>query len=579
MNRTAGNDKNFIISVWIFFSVISCGSTAAGAPVIISEIALSANPAAGMISVLIFIAVIMFLVSICMNYKMRILRSGLKKTISKLEAAESKNRAMMTASPDPLFVFDSEGNFVDYYAESEKHLFAPPSEFMGKNIMDVLPPEIAELTKNMIDTARKTGLMQSYEYDIEIEGEKRTFNSRLVMYGDDRFLVIARNISEKKKRTEVAIRSHKLESLEIFAGGIANDFNNILSAIAGNISLARLRIDNREKTAALLDEAERAVLRAEHLSGQLLAFSKGGTPVKQITDLKELVRESADFVMSGSKSAINYDFGRNVFRCDLDRGQIGQVIQNIVLNSLQAMPLGGFITITLRNEHLYETNTLSLTEGDYAAISIKDEGSGIESKNLNRIFDPYFTTKSDGNGLGLTICSSIVKRHGGAIEVSSAAGKGSTFTIFLPAAEDAVTEKKIMFSSGGAGDLKNRSIMILDDEVQLIFIMKEVLKDEGAEVFTVSDGEEAIDLFEKMAASGKPLSLIIADLTIPGGMGGMEAIRIMREQGIPFKAIVISGYSNDPVISEFRSYGFDAFLTKPFTSDDLLYTVKKIFEK
>ena len=485
----------------------------------------------------------------------------------------------MLANPDPLFIFDSDYNFIDYYAESDNNLFIPPSEFMGKNIADVLPPDIVELTINKIETARKTGIMQSYEYDLEVDGERRYFKSRLAKFGEDQFLVIVRNISDKRKRNEVAIRSHKLESLEIFAGGIANDFNNILSAIAGNISLARAKIDNKEKVIALLEEAQKAGLRATHLTEQLLAFSKGGTPVKQVTDLKEVVKESADFIMSGSKTAVNYNIEQEVSRCDIDKGQIGQVIQNIILNALQAMPSGGFITISICNKYMEEGNHVLIPEGDYVSIEIKDEGSGIDSKNLKKIFDPYFTTKSEGNGLGLTICSSIVKRHGGGIDVSSVIGKGSVFTIYLPASSEAVYEKKTFQAADGVNSLTNISILIIDDELQLIYIMKEVLADEGAEVFPVSDGEEAIDLFEKMAAAGTPIKMIIADLTIPGGMGGMEAIRIMREQGIPFKAIVISGYSNDPVMSDYKSYGFDAFLTKPFTSEDLLFTVKKVFEK
>ncbi|HNX22909.1 MAG TPA: transporter substrate-binding domain-containing protein [Spirochaetota bacterium] len=524
-------------------------------------------------------AAFMILVSLYLKVKIRRKTAELRETVNKLKSSEEKNRALLMANPDLLFIFDSGYNFIDYKAEVNDELYAEPADFIGKNIKEVLPRDLAELTIKKIELVNKTGRMQSYEYDIELGGEKIFFDSRLLKFGENTFLAIVRNISEKKKRDEETIRSHKLESLGIFAGGIAHDFNNILSAIVGYISLARMKIDNKDKAVELLDEAEKSGLRARHLTEQLLAFSKGGNPVKEITNVIDVVKESADFIMSGSKTALNYNVEPDVLKADIDRGQIGQVIQNIILNASQAMPSGGVIYISIRNQYMKDENVISIPEGTYVAIEIKDEGSGIESRNLKRIFDPYFTTKKDGNGLGLTICHSIVKRHGGGIEVESVPGKGTEFTIYLPACNDVKSDKKTASAPKISINLKNLSVIIMDDEPQLRYIMKEVLNDEGAKIFTVSDGSEAIDLFEKMASSGEPADLIIADLTIPGGMGGLEAIRIIREQGLPFKAIVISGYSNDPVMSDFKNYGFDAYIAKPFTSEDLLAVVKKVFEK
>jgi len=524
-------------------------------------------------------AVLMILLSLYLKFKVREKTSELRDTVNKLKNSEEKNRAILNANPDILFIFDSGYNFIDYKAEVSDELYISPSDFIGKNVNEVLPHEIADLTIKKIDQVSATGLMQSYEYEIELQGEKELFDTRLVKFGDDKFLAIVRNISEKKKRDEEAIRSHKLESLGIFAGGIAHDFNNILSAIVGCISLARIKIDNKEKAINLLEEAEKAGLRARRLTEQLLAFSKGGDPVKQISDIKEIVIESADFIMSGSKSALNYNIDDDVSKSEIDRGQIGQVIQNIILNASQSMPNGGVITISVRNKFMEDLNPVALPAGNYISIEIKDEGDGIENKNLKKIFDPYFTTKKSGNGLGLTICHSIVKRHGGGIEVKSGIGKGTTFTIYLPSCDIMKVENNAGLTLNKGIDLNNVSIIIMDDEVQLRFIMKEVLIDEGARIFTVSEGGEAIDLFEKMAVSDHPIDLIIADLTIPGGMGGMEAIRIIREQGFPFKAIVISGYSNDPVMSDYKSYGFDAYIAKPFTSEDLLFVVKNVLGK
>jgi len=528
----------------------------------------------------IIFAAFMILVSLYLKVKVRIKTSELRDTVNKLKFSEEKNRALLMANPDMLFIFDSEYNFIDFKADSHDELYADPEFFIGKKIQEVLPPELAELTIKKIDTLMKTGLMQSYEYDLELNGDRLFFDSRLIKFGDGKFLAIVRNISEKKKQDEESIRSHKLESLGIFAGGIAHDFNNILSAIVGCISLARMKIDDKEKIIKLLDEAEKAGLRARRLTEQLLAFSKGGTPIKQIVDIKDVVMESADFIMSGSKTALTYNIDPDVLKVEIDKGQIGQVIQNIILNASQAMPSGGIITITIQNKFMEEGNSISIPEGDYIAIEIKDEGVGIEEKNLKKIFDPYFTTKSNGNGLGLSICHSIVKRHGGGIDIKSVVGEGSVFTVYLPACCEIKNDiEPIPTLQGDRNTNNNLSIIIMDDEPQLRYIMKEVLEDKGSKIFLVSEGSEAIDLFEKMAAAGNPVDLIIADLTIPGGMGGMEAIRIIREQGLSFKAIVISGYSNDPVMSDYKNYGFDAYLAKPFTTDDLLLAVKKVFEK
>ncbi len=521
---------------------------------------------------ILLFAVLMILVSLYLKIQVRIKTSELKKS-------EEKTRSLLMANPDLLFIFDSNYNFIDYKNESMAELYVQPDEFIGKNISEVLPPDLSELTAKKIELVKKTGLIQSYDYELEIDGEKNYFDSRLVKFGDDQFLAIVRNISEKKKRDEEAVRSHKLESLGIFAGGIAHDFNNILSAIVGCISLARMKMDNKEKALMLLEEAEKAGMRARRLTEQLLAFSKGGTPVKQIVDVRNVVMESADFIMSGSKTALNYNIENDIAKADIDSGQIGQVIQNIILNASQSMPSGGVTTISIRNQYLNEGNHISIPEGNYVAIEIKDEGSGIEAKNLKKIFDPYFTTKREGNGLGLTICHSIVKRHDGGIEVKSETGKGSVFTIYLPSCPDEKYENKKFISQNSDHKLNDLSIIIMDDEPQLRFIMKEVLDDEGAKTFLVADGGEAIDLFERLSESGEPADIIIADLTIPGGMGGMEAIRIIRELGIPFKAIVISGYSNDPVMSDYKNYGFDAYIAKPFTSEKLLSVVKKVKEK
>lgn len=522
------------------------------------------------------LAAVMALFVFYLRYMVKQKTAQLSNAFEKLQESEQKTRSLLSANPDILFIFDDEGNFTDYKADNMTSLYLPPGQFIGKNVRDVLPAEIADLTIGVINAIKGGRQMMTYEYDIDLGQDIMHCEARMVPFGEKKYLAIVRDISEKKKREEEEIRSHKLESLGVFAGGIAHDFNNILTAIVGFISLARIKIGDRDKILHLLEEAEKAGIRARKLTAQLLAFSKGGVPVKEIASIEELVKETAEFILSGSKTAVDIKFESDVKAVDIDRGQVEQVIQNIILNASQAMPGGGLIEINLRNVNVPEENSLSLFPGEYVAISFKDQGEGIESKNLKRIFDPYFTTKSDGNGLGLTICHTIIKRHGGAIGVVSQPGHGSEFTIYLPAHSDVAGAEVSHLNSGKTADLRNLSVLIMDDEPQLRYIMEEVLKDEGAVIIQASDGNEAIDIFEKRASAGEPVDVVIADLTIPGGMGGMEAVRILRQEGTPFKAIVISGYSTDPVIADFRNFGFDAYLVKPFSADDLLKAVTEV---
>lgn len=503
----------------------------------------------------------------------------LKTLKIKLDTAENKVRTLLTAFTDLLFILDDNCNFIDYKAETEDELYASPSEFLGKNINEVLPPDLVAITTSKINTAIHTGSMQKYNYELNVHGEKHYYNARIVHLDFDFNLVIVRNISESKKRKEEETKSHRLESISLFASGIAHDFNNILTAIAGYISLGRKKIENNNDipmVIELLNEAEREVMSAGKLTEQLLVFSKEGCSVKEHINIKELVTRSVDFIMSGSKTAISYNFSDDIIKVKVDINRISQVIQNIVLNASQAMNSAGTVYISVYKRLLSKGNKLALSDGVYAVIEVRDEGEGIETRNLRRIFDPYFTTKKDCNGLGLTISRNIIEDHYGYIDVKSQAGKGTVFTVFIPVK---ATEENIIYNKPSTMEVKsltNVSAIIMDDEPQLRYIMQQVLEDEGVVVSVASEGIEAIELFEKLAASGKPPDIVIADLTIPGGMGGMEAVRIIREQGVAFKAIVISGYGNDPVISDYKSYGFDAYLIKPFTSNDLLSAVKQI---
>ena len=530
------------------------------------------------ITVIAGIVLVLFLLNIYLRRKVVLKTSEVSEAYRRLKESESETRALLLANPDMLFVFDRNGIFLDYNAEETDDLYLSPGQFIGKNIKDVLAEDVAELTVNKIDAVMRTGNIQTYDYDLVLNGVTESFESRMVPFGEDKFLAIVRNISDKRKREDEAIRYYKLESLGIFAGGLAHDLNNILTAILGNVSITRMSIDDRQKSLLWLERSEKAVLRARNLTEQLRAFARGGAPVKEMTFLPDVVMEYADFALSGSGTAIEYDIEDNLPEFEVDRGQIGQFIQNIVLNSIQSMHSGGKIAVSVRMDTFYEGNPHNLAKGKYIIIELKDEGEGIEKEALSKIFDPYFTTKKDGGGLGLSISHSIIQRHGGIIKVNSEIGRGTVFYIYLPVSKE---RDHRLTTPGGNYTIKEKSnlnVLIMDDEVPLQMVISEVLIRFGAVTTVTSSGEELIDAFDRMNRNGTPADLVISDLTIPGKMGGREAIHTLRKREVPFKAIVISGYSNDPVISEYREHGFDGYLIKPFTAEELISAVEKVLE-
>ncbi len=389
-------------------------------------------------------------------------------------------------------------------------------------------------------------------------------------------VLVFRDITNEKRMQDELLKARKLESVGILAGGIAHDFNNILMAILGNIELARCRIPRDDlDTDLLLAEAEKATKRATKLTGQLLTFSKGGDPIKDATSLPELIAESADFVLHGSHVSCHYNFPAQLWAVDADSGQIGQVIQNIILNAKHAMPEGGIIEISCDNvEDAAAESLLSADHGHYVRIVIKDAGIGIPREIIDKIFDPYFSTKREGSGLGLAICHSIINKHDGYIKVDSKPGQGTTFTIYLPAAgtiDHAVPEKMKTVRRA----VKACRIMVMDDEKMLLDLAAAQLEALGHEAVLAPDGEQAVNRYQEMQDSGTPVDLVIMDLTIPGGMGGKEAAEKLLKVDSQAKIIVASGYSNDPVMADYRRYGFCAAIPKPFDIADLSRAIEQ----
>jgi PAS domain S-box-containing protein len=381
-------------------------------------------------------------------------------------------------------------------------------------------------------------------------------------------VIIFRDITREKKMDQERVKIRKLESVGILAGGIAHDFNNLLSAILGNIELASSGVAEKSKVWFLLADAQKATERATKLTYQLLTFSKGGEPIKERTSLPDLISESANFVLHGSLVSCTFSFTDDLWTIHADSGQISQVIQNIILNAKDAMPHGGQISVTCRNvDDLASGLLLRRHKGNFVQITIQDTGAGIRQEIIESIFDPYFTTKKEGNGLGLAICHSIIKKHGGHITVHSEPQQGTTFSIYLPAMplithEDATPQ-------GQEESVTSTKIMVMDDDLMLRTLARSQLGALGHDAVLVKDGAAAISTYQEMLESDNPIDIVILDLTIPGGMGGKETAQKILQLDPEAKLIVASGYSNDPVMAEYSEYGFRAAVAKPFTLKEL----------
>ena len=389
---------------------------------------------------------------------------------------------------------------------------------------------------------------------------------------------------ERQAQLEAGVqRAARLESLGVLAGGIAHDFNNLLTIIMGNLRLAMLD----EKVMALagdcLRDSERGAIRARDLTQQLLTFAKGGQPVRVTVSLAAIVRETTEFVLHGSNVRCDYDFGPELWSADVDKDQIAQVIQNLVINAIQATPMGGIVKISLRNEAIAPGARAGLAPGRYLKLAIADSGHGIKPEVLPRIFDPFFSTRKEGIGLGLATVYSIVKKHGGQIDVESTVDVGTTFTLWLPAAglraPDSSPSLSLAEASGSLTREKRARVLLMDDEESIRRLGAAVLQRIGLETTVVADGAEAVRVFTEARAAGRPFDLLILDLTIPGGMGGREASERIRALDPQVPAIVSSGYSNDPVLADFSRHGFQAMVAKPYEVTQLGNAIKPLLAR
>jgi PAS domain S-box-containing protein len=486
---------------------------------------------------------------------------------------------------DGVITTDTAGKIVSTNKAVEFLTGWPGNEAEGRPLNEVfraIRDDTQAPCTNPVELALKTYTaveLDSHTLLVARDGSRRAIAASATPIRDDSgnlagAVLVLRDVTEKQKAEAQMLTESKLQSVGLLAGGIAHDFNNMLTTIIGNLSLARLTEFSREEAAELMVEAEKAAVGAKDLTQQLLTFARGGAPIKKSIRLPEVIREACQLALRGANVQCAYQLGDDTWPVEADEGQIRQILNNLVINARQAMPQGGKIEVSTENTELSASIMRSLPPGQYVKISIKDHGPGIHPDHLPRIFEPYFTTKKAGTGLGLATVYSVVRKHNGQINVVSEPGRGTTFEIYLPASQKPVapvTTRPTPENYAGHG-----RILVVDDEINIQKLLVTMLRKYGYETEIANDGGEAIERYTAARSRGAPFDAIIMDLTIPNGMGGCEATRRLRELDPKVRAIASSGYSLDPVMANYREYGFCGVIPKPYQIEDLSRVLKEI---
>jgi len=488
---------------------------------------------------------------------------------------------------DGVITTDKEGKIVRINKVAEKLTGWLEDDAIGKSsseIFNILNEKTYKTCKNPIKTILKTGSVyeiNSYKILISRDGTEKIITYKGAVLHDKEnnnigVVLIFHDNTMKRKMEEELLKIEKLESIGILAGGIAHDFNNILVPIMGNLSLAKLRFDKEDEIFEMLTDAEKAAVQAKNLVKQLITFARGGSPVKETTSIIEIIQDTAIFTLRGSNIQCNFSLDEDLWSVDVDGGQLSHVINNLIINSCQAMPEGGTIDVKAANINIIGKHPLPIPKGEYIKLTITDHGIGIPDKNLKKIFDPYFTTKENGSGLNLAICYSIIKNHNGYISLDTKEGEGTSFYIYLPAAGENINHKNVIEDIHCSG---KKRILIMDDEEMIRKVTGKMLQSFGYEAGYAQDGDEAIKLYKEAKNSINPYDAVLMDLTIPGGMGGKEAVKILLEIDPDLKAIVSSGHSNDTIMTNHLEHGFSGFILKPYKIQELQNVLQKILSE
>jgi two-component system, cell cycle sensor histidine kinase and response regulator CckA len=521
-----------------------------------------------------------------------------KRTEEQLQKSQELYRAITSNFPNgSIFLFDHDLRFTLADGKGLTQAGYSKEKIEGKTLWEVLPPEKVTNLEPYYRAAL-AGTASIFEINY---GDNQTDLVHALPVKDKNGQVIAgmlmsQNISQRKQLEQEMLKVQKLESVGVLAGGIAHDFNNILAATVGYLALARQELaahaeSEQAVVQELLEEAEKSMYRARALTQQLLTFAKGGVPVRKIQALPPLLEQTVNFALRGTNVKADFTWTDDLWLVNIDEGQITQVIHNLVINAVQAMPNGGSLKLNGQNINARQMENPDLTNllksgVNYVQVSLEDNGCGIEPELIPKIFDPYFTTKPTGNGLGLATSFSVMRRHEGNITVKSQLGQGTTFYLYLPALPDPhvitppvppkVAEKPEQTQV--APKPATKRILVVDDEQAIAKVLSKALTLDGFAVDTVQNGDEAMQFYEEALRQGQVYELVMLDLTLPGGMGGRQIMENLQKLNPDVKAIVISGYSTDLTLANYAEYGFAGALTKPFLLGELRQQVAKVLK-
>jgi len=505
------------------------------------------------------LAVIGLLVGFVVSLRRQVARrtGQLVGTEELLKISEDRARALISALPDLLYILDRDGKVLESLGSVQSRLYQDPGRFVGSRLEEAFGPLVAAEVRAKLAGLTEADRVATIETDLEIRGEVRSFEARIVKLADGRYLSIVRDVSDSRRAWLDDLHRNKLESLGILAGGLAHDFNNSLAVIQGFVSLARIQLHQPEKALASLDKAVLATRRAAGLTSQLRVLAHGSEVHRTLLSIRTLAEESAAFALVGSPCVLSIEASGGPWVVEADPDQLSQVFHNLVLNAVQAMPGGGTVTLVFRR-----------TVDDNIVVSVVDEGAGVSKEDLPKIFDPYFTTKPKGTGLGLSVVHAVVQHHGGFLEVDSREGRGSVFSVSLPAVKGAAPAALEATSQAIPGFAGCR-VLIMEDEPDLRELIVEVCTSLGFSPLACRNGTDALAAFDAAQAEGRPFELLVSDLLVPGDMGGRELVSLLRSRPGKFRALAVTGFSVDREAEDFRNQGFDVIVGKPFTIDEL----------
>lgn len=514
----------------------------------------------------------------------------LRKSETALAAEKERLAVTLYSIGDGVITTDTKGYILSLNKTVERWTGWSQRESVGKPfamLFNIVKQDTREPYPNLLDTALQNGAVCSLEKPallIARDGSERIITDTAAPIRDADgsivgAVVVFRDVTAKQKTEAELLKESKLESVGLLAGGIAHDFNNILQGILGNLSLARTNINSSDKVLERLAALEKSAMRARDLTQQLVMFARGGAPIRKRVQLNNSIKETALRALQAYNAQCEFSLPTDIWPVEVDEGQFRQVISNIVANAAQAMPEGGKIEVCAENVEITSGVLPSLGAGKYVKISIRDHGTGIKPEHLPKIFDPYFSTHKHARGLGLASAHSVVRKHEGHISVESRMGQGTTFSIYLPASIQLAEEKMGIPESDQKRFFGRGRVLVMDDEMEILSLAREMLELMGYEVEVAREGNETVQRYMASARGGQPFNAVIMDLTVPQGMSGKEAIGRLLEFDPQVKAIVSSGYSYDPVMANFREFGFSGVIPKPYIMEDLRRILEEVIRQ